>query len=133
MITGKYQFRKTLLYGFLKKTITYFSPVKNYTIFEIDRCTLLNPIISRHLFFAGLFKLWALVGADLHSIRLVVPRIFYVNQKTPKDNEDQENDRLWRKVTKTLPRSHPVYNLYEYRVPEGILTVEFKFYLKPKT
>ena len=74
-------------------------------------------------FFAGLFKLWALVGADLHSIRLVVPRIFYVNQKTPKDNEDQENDRLWRKVTKTLPRSHPVYNLYEYRVPEGILIV----------
>ena len=84
-------------------------------------------------FFAGLFKLWALVGADLHSIRLVVPRIFYVNQKTPKDNEDQENDRLWRKVTKTLPRSHPVFNLYEYRVPEGILIVKFKLYLKPIT
>ena len=66
-----------------------------------------------------MFKLWALVGADLHSIRLVIPRIFYVNQKNPKENEDQEDERLWRKVTKTLPRSHPVYNLYEYRVPEG--------------
>ena len=32
----------------------------------------------------GLFKLWALVGSDLHAIRLNVPRIFYVNQKTPK-------------------------------------------------
>ena len=67
-----------------------------------------------------MFKLWALVGADLHSIRLVVPRIFYVNQKTPKENEDQENDRLWRKVTKSLLIGHPVYNLYEYRVPEDV-------------
>ena len=68
----------------------------------------------------GLFKLWALVGADLHSIRLVVPRIFYVNQKSPKENEALENERLWRKVQKTLPRSHPVHNLYEYRVPEEV-------------
>ena len=52
----------------------------------------------------------------------MIPRIFYVNQKNPKENEDQEDERLWRKVTKTLPRSHPVYNLYEYRVPEGIVT-----------
>ena len=68
----------------------------------------------------GLFRLWALVGADLHCIKLVVPRIFYVNQKTAKDNEDQSEDRLWRKVQKTLPRAHPVYNLYEYRVPEEV-------------
>ena len=52
----------------------------------------------------------------------MIPRIFYVNQKNPKENEDQEDERLWRKVTKTLPRSHPVYNLYEYRVPEGTVT-----------
>ena len=90
----------------------------------------------------GLFKLWALVGSDLHSIKLTVPRTFYVNQKTPKgktlkylmpilenvifinlcniDNEDQSQDKFWRKVQKTLPRSHPVYNLYEYKVPEEI-------------
>ena len=68
----------------------------------------------------GLYRLWALVGADLHCIKLVVPRIFYVNQKSAKDNEEQSEDRLWRKVQKTLPRAHPVYNLYEYRVPEEV-------------
>lgn len=68
----------------------------------------------------GMFRLWALVGSDLHCIKLIVPRIFYVNQKTPKENEDRENERLWRKVQKSLPRSHPVYNLYEYRVPEDV-------------
>ena len=26
--------------------------------------------------------------------------------------------RMWRKCQKTLPRSHPVYHLYEYRSPE---------------
>ena len=68
----------------------------------------------------GLFRLWALVGSDLHCIKLTVPRIFYVNQKPPKENEDQAEDRLWRKVQKTLPRSHPAYNLYEYKVPEVV-------------
>ncbi len=27
---------------------------------------------------------------------------------------------MWRRVQKTLPRSHPVLNLYEYRVPEDV-------------
>ena len=36
------------------------------------------------------------------------------------DNEDQSQDKFWGKVQKTLPRSHPVYNLYEYKVPEEI-------------
>lgn len=66
----------------------------------------------------GLFKLWALVGSDLHCIKLVVPRVFYVNQKTPKT--ESPNGALWRKVQKTLPRSHPVLNLYEYKVPEDL-------------
>lgn len=35
----------------------------------------------------GLYRLWALIGTDLHAIKLIVPRIFYVNQKTPKDGE----------------------------------------------
>jgi len=65
----------------------------------------------------GQFKVWALVGSDLHCIKLVVPRTFYVNQKTPKEGQA---GALWRKVSKTLPRSHPVYNLYEYSVPENI-------------
>lgn len=35
----------------------------------------------------GLFHLWAVIGSDLHLIKLIVPRIFYVNQKTPKDGQ----------------------------------------------
>ena len=35
----------------------------------------------------GQFKLWALIGSDLHAMKLNVPRTFYVNQKTPKEGE----------------------------------------------
>lgn len=35
----------------------------------------------------GVYRLWAIVGTDLHAMKLIVPRIFYVNQKTPKDGE----------------------------------------------
>ncbi|XP_075749504.1 DNA polymerase epsilon catalytic subunit 1 [Rhipicephalus microplus] len=63
----------------------------------------------------GVFRLWALVGAELHQLRLVVPRIFYVNSKVPKEEESP----TWRKVMRHLPRSHPVYNLYEYAIEEA--------------
>ncbi|VVD01009.1 unnamed protein product [Leptidea sinapis] len=32
---------------------------------------------------AGLFRVWALVGSELHQIKLSVPRIFYVNRRVP--------------------------------------------------
>lgn len=35
----------------------------------------------------GQFKLWALIGNDLHAMKVNVPRIFYVNQRTPKEGE----------------------------------------------
>ena len=35
----------------------------------------------------GQYKLWALIGSDLHAVKVQVPRIFYVNQKTPKEGE----------------------------------------------
>ncbi|KAG7176387.1 DNA polymerase epsilon catalytic subunit A-like [Homarus americanus] len=66
----------------------------------------------------GQYKLWALVGHDLHLIKLIIQRIFYVNQRVPKP--EIETGGVWRKVNKTLPRSHPVYNLYEYTVPEEV-------------
>ncbi|XP_064470762.1 DNA polymerase epsilon catalytic subunit A-like [Ornithodoros turicata] len=62
----------------------------------------------------GVFRLWALVGTDLHQIRLVVPRIIYINQKVPRD----ENDGMFTKVMRHLPRSHPVYHLYECSLDE---------------
>jgi len=36
---------------------------------------------------AGVYRLWAVIGADLHAIKLIVPHVFYVNQKTPKEGE----------------------------------------------
>jgi len=35
----------------------------------------------------GVYRLWAIIGADLHAIRLIVPHIFYVNQRVPKEGE----------------------------------------------
>jgi DNA polymerase epsilon subunit 1 len=86
----------------------------------------------------GIFKLWALVGTELHQvrkchnyvnstcfsfptlqIRLVVPRIFYVNQRSPMPEERaHEEGTMWRAVNRNLPRGQPVTNLYRYTVPE---------------
>ncbi|GFR70989.1 DNA polymerase epsilon catalytic subunit A-like, partial [Elysia marginata] len=66
----------------------------------------------------GQFKLWALIGSDLHAMKLNVPRTFYVNQKTPKEGEGA----MWKRVHRTLPRSHPVLYLYQYDVPEDVYT-----------
>lgn len=63
----------------------------------------------------GMFRLWALVGNELHQIRLTVPRIFYLNKKKPLEKEANSESAAWRKVNRILPRSHRVYNLYEYR------------------
>ena len=62
---------------------------------------------------------------------MYLTRIFYVNQKTAKVEEGD----MWRKCQKTLPRSHPVHNLYEYRVPEPIyryMTLEVVVNIIPK-
>lgn len=63
----------------------------------------------------GLFRLWALVGNELHQIRLTVPRMFYLNKKKPLEKESESGSAVWRKVNRILPRSHRVYHLYEYR------------------
>ncbi|XP_019718434.1 DNA polymerase epsilon catalytic subunit A [Hippocampus comes] len=64
----------------------------------------------------GLYKLWAVIGNDLHCMKLNIPRIFYVNQKVPK----QEEGPTYKKVNRMLPRSNMVYYLYEYCVPEDM-------------
>lgn len=66
----------------------------------------------------GMFRLWILVDTQLHQVRLVVPRIFYVN--TRKARPDPGPNELWKKSFKSLPRSRPVYNLYRYALPESL-------------
>ncbi|KAK9501199.1 hypothetical protein O3M35_002270 [Rhynocoris fuscipes] len=65
----------------------------------------------------GVLKVWAYVGGELHQIRLVVPRIFYVNHRVAKEDIP---GALYKKCNRTLPRSRPTYCLYEYTVPEEI-------------
>ncbi|KAF4531720.1 hypothetical protein B566_EDAN008933 [Ephemera danica] len=68
---------------------------------------------------AGVFRVWALVGAELHQVRVVVPRVFYVNQHQAMPEERKsEEDVLWRPVNRTLPRGRPMLHLYRYSVPE---------------
>lgn len=64
----------------------------------------------------GVFRLWAVIGSDLHCIKLNIPRVFYVNQRIPKSEEST----VYRKVNRILPRSNLAYNLYEYSVPEDM-------------
>lgn len=73
----------------------------------------------------GMFRVWALVGTELHQIKLTVPRIFYLNKKKPLEKEVSSDSGLWRKVNRILPRSHRVYNLYEYSVPEEVYQQNF--------
>ena len=65
----------------------------------------------------GLFRLWALVDHELHLLRLVVPRIFYVNSRKPRVEPTEL--QAWQKCSKILPRGRPVYNLYRYILPES--------------
>ncbi|KAG7199297.1 hypothetical protein KM043_018152 [Ampulex compressa] len=67
----------------------------------------------------GMFRLWVLVDQDLHQLRLIVPRIFYVNTRKPKPDPQPGKKVFWKKSTKVLPRSRPVYHLYRYSVPES--------------
>ncbi|KAF6729526.1 DNA polymerase epsilon catalytic subunit A [Oryzias melastigma] len=49
-------------------------------------------------------------------MKLNIPRVFYVNQKVPK----QEEGATYKKVNRMLPRSNMVYYLYEYSVAEDM-------------
>ncbi|CAK8688654.1 unnamed protein product [Clavelina lepadiformis] len=64
----------------------------------------------------GQFKVFTLIGSELHVMKVNVPRIFYVNQRSTK--ESNNGDASWRKVHRILPRSAQAINLYEYRIPE---------------
>lgn len=67
----------------------------------------------------GLFRLWVLVNQDLHPLRLIIPRIFYVNTRKPKPDPEPGKKVSWTKSSKVLPRSRPIHNLYRYSVPEA--------------
>lgn len=69
----------------------------------------------------GHFNLWAMIGDELQKIKLEIPRIFYVNQRSPAPPCDDPISKItWKKVHRILPRSRPTFNLYQYIVPEQV-------------
>ncbi|KAF9543309.1 DNA polymerase epsilon catalytic subunit [Mortierella hygrophila] len=73
----------------------------------------------------GEFRLWILIDKALHSVRLSVPRIFYVNSRV----EDASHEtRLFpkQKLVRTLPRAHPCLHLYQFTMPESLYQKESK-------
>ena len=66
----------------------------------------------------GQFTMWVIVGRDLHQMKLMIPRVFYVNSHTTREIGGEGT--AWRCVSKSLPRAAPSINLYEYSVPEMI-------------
>lgn len=69
----------------------------------------------------GHFNLWALIGDELQKVKLEIPRVFYVNQRTPGPVCDDPASKVtWKKVHRILPRSRPMFNLYQYTVPEQV-------------
>lgn len=64
----------------------YYSISVFYWYCYMRSTTITNPQIAETSH-PGLFKLWAVIGNDLHCMKLNIPRIFYVNQKVPKQEE----------------------------------------------
>ncbi|OWR54597.1 DNA polymerase [Danaus plexippus plexippus] len=65
----------------------------------------------------GVFRVWSLVGSELHQLKLTVPRQFYVNRRVPLTCDTGPH---WRRVSRVLPRSRPAHHLYLYTVPEAL-------------
>lgn len=65
----------------------------------------------------GQFVVWVMIDAELHRVKLNIPRIFYVNKRSPAPHEE---NCLWKKVHRVLPRSRPVHHLYQYIVTEKV-------------
>ncbi|KAG0248938.1 DNA polymerase epsilon catalytic subunit [Mortierella polycephala] len=73
----------------------------------------------------GEFRLWILIDMTLHSVRLSVPRIFYVNSRVEDANHET---RLFpkQKLVRTLPRAHPCLHLYQFTMSENLYQKESK-------
>ncbi|CAK5280026.1 unnamed protein product [Mycena citricolor] len=68
----------------------------------------------------GRYLLWISVDADVISVPLRIPREFYLNLKTPKDELFRSEYYTWEKVTRSLPRNLPSANLYRIVVREEV-------------
>jgi DNA polymerase epsilon subunit 1 len=70
----------------------------------------------------GEFKLWALIDGTMHSIKLEIPRVFYLNSRVsqPEDFDGSRKGFTMTRKHRALPRSHISPNLYEPVMSEAV-------------
>ncbi|KAI8621364.1 hypothetical protein BC830DRAFT_1094766 [Chytriomyces sp. MP71] len=68
----------------------------------------------------GEFNIWTLIGGSMYSVKLQVPRSFYINSRVPMpdDVDPRRNGYRMERKQKSLPRSHITLNLYELTMSE---------------
>lgn len=70
--------------------------IRSSNLLDLPTNAILNPCVLQiaETSQPGLFRLWAVIGSDLHCIKLNIPRVFYVNQRIAKPEEGA----VYRKV-----------------------------------
>ncbi|KAJ7171879.1 hypothetical protein C8R43DRAFT_1085118 [Mycena crocata] len=68
----------------------------------------------------GRYMLWLSVDSDIISLPLRIPREFYINLRTPKEDMFLFQYYIWEKVTRNLPRDLTSANLYKIVVREDV-------------
>ncbi|QSL66824.1 hypothetical protein MERGE_001211 [Pneumocystis wakefieldiae] len=68
----------------------------------------------------GELRVWALINNSLHSIKLIVPRIIYINFKSDDFPEFELEGCEVEKVSKVLPNGKQFQYLFELKMPEHI-------------
>ncbi|KAJ3022675.1 UNVERIFIED_CONTAM: DNA polymerase epsilon catalytic subunit [Siphonaria sp. JEL0065] len=66
----------------------------------------------------GEFNVWALIGDAMHTVKLQIPRVLYINSRVPQPEDLGLNGFRMERRQKTLPRSHVCLNLYELSMSE---------------
>ncbi|XP_020258121.1 DNA polymerase epsilon catalytic subunit A-like, partial [Asparagus officinalis] len=67
----------------------------------------------------GRFFAWVIADGIMNKISITVPRVFYLNSKTPVTEEFPG-----RRVNKILPHSRPIFNLTEICIDEDLFRAE---------
>jgi DNA polymerase epsilon subunit 1 len=80
----------------------------------------------------GEFRLWALIDGAMHSIKLEIPRVFYLNSRVsqPEDFDGSRKGFTMTRKHRALPRSHISLNLYELVMSEAVYRQNFETFAK---
>lgn len=69
----------------------------------------------------GEFRIFAIVNQTMHSFRLIIPRIIYINNRTEDTSLSGSLAGMTvEKCSSILPRSHPSFNLYRLTMSERV-------------